>query len=923
MTDIPIRFVGTDTSAAAANSAKRNVESVGRAAAGASGPMDAMNNAAKTLAGGLGGLGAAMVGGAIVGFASQIGSAVVAMGRAGAATQELRASFENVAAAAGMSGEKILSTLRTASEGMVSNQELVSAGNRAIMMGAAKNAEQLAQLMEIAKVRSDAVGISVGEAFASITEGIGRVSERQLYAVGINVDLAAANDTYAASLGTTASKLSETEKRQAMYNAVVADSAGLVEAAGGAGMSNADKMDQFAASWANLKQTMGELVAGPMADFMALMNEGLQGGMAAASAASEALTTTSGEQIQALNSQIRASKSEWMEYASFSESYADRILNNLNEQIAAANAAGTIAPTLLDFGFSPDDLDGAYQALTAYQQMREAQAQINALVRTEADERREIAGLISSGAMAAASAAAETARRAASAAALKDQYASVAAVQANYRNLVQMQMEVAAAAEAAGLSIAQTEAITAQAAAQYAILTDNGYTSAQALDMVTAAISGQIATLPALGSMLSDLALILATEIPAAAATAAEAVANMFTSVMAGIGAMGRDIMADSNINPGAPAKSSRTTGPGKAGPAGARTNTQEGFAGMDAIERAAGFTASRLQTLGSAGGGAASKLGDVAAKAGDLSGKLQGLIDKVPGLKGTSPTTEQQMEDAKLGIPQNFADDYLRRLTDEVMNGVDWAGVDMADAAKRAGIDPSLPVQAQLKLFSQAWQDSSLFADPKNLDLINMDAVKAAMTQQAAAGTGAANINALFGIGDDATVQAVASLGLSVQSGLSEWLTSNGMADAGAKLAAAINGGVTTAGIPLDGGLNTWIGSDSASAAAASIGGTLSQMLSAQTVITPTVNLPVLPGGTGAPPPGGPPSGGTTLPASLTVPKPGGVTAMYAAGMLNAARTGKGAQVVNVNTVVNERMDEAKFSRMLRDALRKGTVKT
>ena len=30
-------------------------------------------------------------------------------------------------------------------------------------------------------------------------------------------------------------------------------------------------------------------------------------------------------------------------------------------------------------------------------------------------------------------------------------------------------------------------------------------------------------------------------------------------------------------------------------------------------------------------------------------------------------------MRMAELGVPQNFADDYLRRLSDEVLNGVDW----------------------------------------------------------------------------------------------------------------------------------------------------------------------------------------------------------------------------------------------------------
>ena len=221
-----------------------------------------------------------------------------------------------------------------------------------------------------------------------------------------------------------------------------------------------------------------------------------------------------------------------------------------------------------------------------------------------------------------------------------------------------------------------------------------------------------------------------------------------------------------------------------------------------------------------------------------EFSGQLQG----VPGLFGTSPVTTEQMDDAKLGIPQNFADDYVRRLTDEVMNGVDWEGVDMADAAQRAGIDPSLPVQAQLKLFSKAWQDQSLFADPKNLDLINMDAVKAQLLQTQAAESGSENIMALFGIGDEALVASIGSLGLQVQSGLSEWLTQNGMENVGAQLAAGLGtgvGGTTAVGEGAGASVTTWTSSDDAEKVYAAAGTAIGDGISRHTVVVPTVQTP------------------------------------------------------------------------------------
>jgi tape measure domain-containing protein len=130
-----------------------------------------------------------------------------------------------------------------------------------------------------------------------------------------------------------------------------------------------------------------------------------------------------------------------------------------------------------------------------------------------------------------------------------------------------------------------------------------------------------------------------------------------------------------------------------------------------------------------------------------DAARQFESMLTRVPGLFGTSQVTQEQMDLAALGVPQNFADNYLRRLTDEVLNGVDWAGVDIEDAARRAGIDPTLPAEAILKMFTSAWRDSSLFANPENLDLIDTAAVEEAMARQAAAQAGRTNIMQLFGL--------------------------------------------------------------------------------------------------------------------------------------------------------------------------------
>ena len=71
----------------------------------------------------------------------------------------------------------------------------------------------------------------------------------------------------------------------------------------------------------------------------------------------------------------------------------------------------------------------------------------------------------------------------------------------------------------------------------------------------------------------------------------------------------------------------------------------------------------------------------------------FESALQSVPGLVRHIASHRRRHAQIAVGIYQPKADEYLRQLSDEVMNGKDWgAGVDIKDAAKRAGIDPNLP---------------------------------------------------------------------------------------------------------------------------------------------------------------------------------------------------------------------------------------
>jgi len=130
------------------------------------------------------------------------------------------------------------------------------------------------------------------------------------------------------------------------------------------------------------------------------------------------------------------------------------------------------------------------------------------------------------------------------------------------------------------------------------------------------------------------------------------------------------------------------------------------------------------------------------------------------------------------------------------VLNGKEWgAGVDIKDAAKRAGIDPNLPNDIILELVKEAWNNSSLFAEGKNLDLINQDAVKAAIEQQQKELSGQASLKALFGITDENLQQQSEALGQGLAAVFGGASETDAVKGAGTALMAGITTGLSDPG--------------------------------------------------------------------------------------------------------------------------------
>jgi len=1007
MTDIPLRWVGTDATGSAAASAKKNIESVGKAAGTSQGGVQGLDKAIGQMSGGLSGLGAIIGVGAIAALAGQAAGAVVEMAKASEASSMLRSSFDGLATTAGTTGSAIMASMKQASGGAISEYNLMLSANKAMMLGVASSGEEMAKLLEIATTRGRAMGLSTQQAFDNLVTGLGRGSALILDNLGIIVDADSVNKEYAASIGKTVAQLTEQEKKQALVNRTLQEATGKTAVVASSYERMAASMADMKVELGDLFAPALAATANLIADAIGAINDRIDIGVVAENA--KQFDAAGSQVMQAWGAYRQQYEAELAKWNKASESFqlmypgkdvgefkpnlpdmpgSDNKLGmywvTLKGQVEAYNeAAKKVGAPQFDLELMKRAQWETTETTHAINDLAEAQAKMAADLAAQyaavaplQAAYRGYAAMLGSVAQASASAGLSTGHTA----------QLVAQAAAQYDILVSKTTTAASTAD-------ELAAAQANAASQVASAMDRSVAALAAQEAAALASRASVANLHGAQVMASESATGLGVSlnfvrdagwgaksgIDAAGVAAVNAQSGFYGLVNAAVAASQamRQAMMDSASNK---LQGAYMGAVGTLGGARAYNQYQDAQKAQDAYAKrldalgvptekaaflleefnarvsdavstevnatgASGRAAAGAAALAQKASGAAGKLADVASKAGDLSGKLQGILDQIPGLTGTSDVTEQQMADAKLGVPQNFADDYLRRLTDEVMNGVDWEGVDIGDAASRAGIDQSLPKETILAMFKSMWADSSLFANPANLDLINMDAVKSGITQQNNAASGKANIMALFGIGEDATVAAVAGLGLEIQSGLAQFLTDNGMADAGAKLAAAIGTGVTGAGIDLGGGLNTWSDSDAAASAAATVGSKLSPLLSAQTIITPTIAMPVLPGtlpnGGSAGPGGSDVAGGASASGWLGLPHNAAGTSWFGGGYsvvgehgAELARLAPGAIYnardtrrmigggVTVNAVINNNIDQARFERMLRDVLRKGSVR-
>ena len=134
--------------------------------------------------------------------------------------QDMERAFTNLSGG-GEKASVAMGKLKQATNGTMSQFDLFQQANNAMILGVSKNSDEMAHMFDVAQRLGAALGKDTKHSVESLITGIGRQSRLMLDNIGIIVKADKAYENYAAGLGISADKLSDSEKKQAFLNATM------------------------------------------------------------------------------------------------------------------------------------------------------------------------------------------------------------------------------------------------------------------------------------------------------------------------------------------------------------------------------------------------------------------------------------------------------------------------------------------------------------------------------------------------------------------------------------------------------------------------------------------------------------------------------------------------------------------------------
>jgi len=189
-----------------------------------------------------------------------------------AKAKDVEKAFINLADSANIVANDMLASMKEATAGTIAEFELMQQFSTASLLGLPL--DRFDEMLAIARGAAKATGQSMEFMLNSIVTALGRGSKLMLDNLGILIDVGAANERYADSLGKVSTQLTDVERKQAFINDALSIGSANLERIGELTDSDADAFARLAAETGNLAISMGESllpVMRPVVDAMTFM----------------------------------------------------------------------------------------------------------------------------------------------------------------------------------------------------------------------------------------------------------------------------------------------------------------------------------------------------------------------------------------------------------------------------------------------------------------------------------------------------------------------------------------------------------------------------------------------------------------------------------------------------------------------------
>lgn len=194
--------------------------------------------------------------------AMKAAQAAVDFVKLGASAERQAQALDNLARAAGSSGDAITEAIQGASDFTIDRMTAMSAANKAMLLDVAKSPEEFERLTTTAVALGRAMGQDAAKSIDDFVVAAGRQSKQIADNLGLIVDAGSAYEVYAAKLGKTADALTDAEKKQAFLNAMLESGEEKLLALGASEEDAAAKIEKLGAAWSDAKVGLAEMAVG-------------------------------------------------------------------------------------------------------------------------------------------------------------------------------------------------------------------------------------------------------------------------------------------------------------------------------------------------------------------------------------------------------------------------------------------------------------------------------------------------------------------------------------------------------------------------------------------------------------------------------------------------------------------------------------